>query len=104
MSELTWVGKGVFYLSQGELDRAKYFFENARRQRRNFPATLGEAAVSFHRGKYKEALKLFRWVDRESNLIERRRWFIPIALTLLAFHEGRKENIIDIVYIWGMVG
>ena len=80
MSELTWVGKGVFYLCQGELDRAKYFFENARRQRRNFPATLGEAAVNFHHGKYKEALELYRWVDRDSSVIERRRWLILLAL------------------------
>lgn len=60
MSELTWVGKGVFYLCQGELDRAKYFFENARKQRHNFPATLGEAAVNFHHGNYKQALDLYR--------------------------------------------
>lgn len=60
MSELTWVGKGVFYLCQGELDRAKYFFENARKQRPNFPATLGEAAVQFHHGNYKQALELYR--------------------------------------------
>ena len=60
MSELTWVGKGVFYLCQGELDRAKYFFENARKQRPNFPATLGEAAVNFHNGNYKQALELYR--------------------------------------------
>lgn len=59
MSELTWVGKGVFYLCQGELDRAKYFFENARKQRHNFPATLGEAAVNFHNGNYKQALDLY---------------------------------------------
>ncbi|CAN0582593.1 unnamed protein product, partial [Ectocarpus sp. 12 AP-2014] len=59
MSELTWVGKGVFYLCQGELDRAKYFFENARKQRHNFPATLGEAAVNFHHGNYKQALDLY---------------------------------------------
>ncbi|CAM9206048.1 unnamed protein product [Ectocarpus sp. 13 AM-2016] len=59
MSELTWVGKGVFYLCQGELDRAKYFFENARKQRHNFPATLGEAAVNFHYGNYKQALDLY---------------------------------------------
>lgn len=61
MSELTWVGKGVFYLCQGELDRAKYFFENARKQRHNFPATLGEAAVNFHNGNYKQALDLYRY-------------------------------------------
>lgn len=60
MSELTWVGKGVFYLCQDELDRAKYFFENARKQRHNFPATLGEAAVNFHHGNYKQALDLYR--------------------------------------------
>lgn len=60
MSELTWVGKGVFYLCQRELDRAKYFFENARKQRHNFPATLGEAAVHFHHGNYKQALELYR--------------------------------------------
>lgn len=60
MSELTWVGKGVFYLCQEELDRAKYFFENARKQRHNFPATLGEAAVNFHHGNYKQALDLYR--------------------------------------------
>ncbi|CAM9129407.1 unnamed protein product, partial [Choristocarpus tenellus] len=59
MSELTWVGKGVFYLSQGELDRAKYFFENARKKRKNFPATLGEAAISFHHGNYEQALELY---------------------------------------------
>ncbi|CAM9217141.1 unnamed protein product [Discosporangium mesarthrocarpum] len=59
MSELTWVGKGVFYLSQGELDRAKYFFENARKKRDNFPATLGEAAISYHNGNYKQALDLY---------------------------------------------
>ncbi|CAM9276754.1 unnamed protein product, partial [Hapterophycus canaliculatus] len=59
MSELTWVGKGVFYLCQGELDRAKYFFENARKHRHNFPATLGEAAVNFHHGNYKQALDLY---------------------------------------------
>lgn len=66
MSELTWVGKGVFYLCQGELDRAKYFFENARKQRHNFPATLGEAAVNFHHGNYKQALDLYR-LERSSH-------------------------------------
>lgn len=60
MSELTWVGKGVFYLSHGELDRAKYFFENARKKRHNFPAILGEAAVHFHEGNYNQALELYR--------------------------------------------
>ncbi|KAG5183337.1 hypothetical protein JKP88DRAFT_317093, partial [Tribonema minus] len=56
MSELTWVGKGIFYLSQGELDRAKYFFENARKSRKNLAATLGEACICFQEGRYKAAL------------------------------------------------
>lgn len=66
MSELTWVGKGIFYLSQGDLSRARYFFDNAVKGRENLPATLGQASIYFQEAKYKEALDLYCKVLQEN--------------------------------------
>lgn len=97
MSELTWVGKGVFYLCQGELDRAKYFFENARKQRHNFPATLGEAAVNFHNGNYKQALDLYRLepTSRACNLLLHVKLFKSADKVITVFYYRKFEAVSD---------
>jgi RNA polymerase-associated protein CTR9 len=76
MSELTWVGKGNYYLHMGDMERAKYYFGNARKKRGgqqgqappNIPAALGEACILFHEGNYKAALShycdVLRWNPR----------------------------------------
>ena len=50
--------------TQDEYDRAKYFFENARKSRKNMAATLGEAGICFSDGRYTAALEHYCEVVR----------------------------------------
>lgn len=57
---MTWVGKGILNLNIGKIKAARFFFDTTIRQcGQVLPALLGEAAVNFIDGNYKEAQDLY---------------------------------------------
>ena len=55
---MTWVGRGVISLINGEFDRAGENFDNAlATSEEHIPAMLGKARMFFNDGKYDNALQ-----------------------------------------------
>ncbi|KAL3681937.1 hypothetical protein R1sor_024893 [Riccia sorocarpa] len=59
----TWVGKGQLLLAKGELDQSSELFKIVLEgQPDSVPALLGQACVQFNRGRFQEALSLYKRV------------------------------------------
>jgi RNA polymerase-associated protein CTR9 len=57
----TWVGKGQLLVAKGELEQAYEVFKIVLDgQPDNVPALLGQACVQFNRGRFQEALNLYK--------------------------------------------
>ncbi|BBN12945.1 RNA polymerase-associated protein CTR9 [Marchantia polymorpha subsp. ruderalis] len=57
----TWVGKGQLLLAKGDLDQSYEVFKIVLDgQPDNVPAVLGQACVQFNRGRFQEALNLYK--------------------------------------------
>eukprot|EP00638_Chattonella_subsalsa_P008943 CAMPEP_0117751552 /NCGR_PEP_ID=MMETSP0947-20121206/11048_1 /TAXON_ID=44440 /ORGANISM="Chattonella subsalsa, Strain CCMP2191" /LENGTH=1322 /DNA_ID=CAMNT_0005569965 /DNA_START=191 /DNA_END=4159 /DNA_ORIENTATION=- len=90
MCEMTWVGKGVMLLSQGHMERAAYYFDNAIKSGKNLPAILGKAAICFHAGQYAQALDLYGQALRMSP--SRCGAGVRVGLGLCAYKLGQEDR------------
>ncbi|CAM9716511.1 unnamed protein product [Chrysoparadoxa australica] len=88
MCSLTWVGKGVYWMTVGEVNRAKYQFENALKQpEESIPGHLGRSAcVCFCEGKYADALDHYSRVIR---LHPNCSAGVRVGLGLCCYHLGQ---------------
>lgn len=61
----TWVGKGIMYILEGNLDRALQRFEqfiSVAKDRNPIAAKLGKAMVAYYKTEYKEALEIYQGI------------------------------------------
>ncbi|KAL9653945.1 hypothetical protein ABK040_014158 [Willaertia magna] len=57
---LTYISKGVLYLSQGDLDKAEFQFDYVLTANKgSIPALLGRACIKYNRGLFKDACSIY---------------------------------------------